>query len=101
MTDVITNSSTSIYTVAGKYTISTIKEIIDTLLEIGGSSLTADDLFTIKLAKPSYWEDNDLFYQKCLDYVVDNVLTKEEYQKYESLTKESREEQDKVEYKDR
>ena len=50
--DVITNSSTVIYTQATEGTISAIKEMVNALLELGESKLRADDLFEFEL----YWE---------------------------------------------
>jgi hypothetical protein len=47
--DVITNSSTTIYTQADEGTISSVKDMVNALLKIGGSELTADDLFTFSL----------------------------------------------------
>lgn len=49
--DLITNSSTSIYVAADESTIKSIKEIIDNILKIGGSTLTANDLFKFSLYK--------------------------------------------------
>ena len=50
--DVITNSSTVIYTQANESTIEGVKEIANTLLKIGNANLTADDLFTFELVDP-------------------------------------------------
>jgi hypothetical protein len=47
--DVITNSSTCIYTQARKGSIDTVKDIVNTLLKLGESDLTADDLFTFEI----------------------------------------------------
>lgn len=65
--DVITNSSTSIYTVSGDYTIDRLKEIINSLLSLGGSKETADDLFDIYLDDPDYFDDeyDDDFIDHC------------------------------------
>lgn len=49
--DVITNSSTTIYTQVRKGSIDTIKELVNTLLKMGGSELTADDMFTFEVVK--------------------------------------------------
>jgi len=51
-------------------------------LQIGGSSQTADDLFTIELTDPSYYND-DSFIEACRDYVVEHVLSEEEYEIWE------------------
>lgn len=48
MTDVITNSSTSVFTIYTKNDIKTIKSIVNALLAINGDS-TFDDLFDIEL----------------------------------------------------
>jgi hypothetical protein len=48
ITDVITNSSTEIYTIYTSGDIKTIKNIVDALLAVNGDS-TFDDLFNIKL----------------------------------------------------
>lgn len=47
--DLITNSSSEVYVMAGKGTIQSIKDIVNKLLAIGGSQQTADDLFTFEL----------------------------------------------------
>ena len=48
ITDVITNSSTEIYTIYTKNDIATIKKIVNALLSVNGDS-TFDDLFEIEL----------------------------------------------------
>lgn len=61
--DVITNSSTVIYTQADEGTIKSLKEMINALLKIGGSELTADDLFTFELdadEEESYSGNSDI-----------------------------------------
>ncbi len=45
--DLITNSSTEIYIQATDKTVASIKEIINNILEMGGSDATCDDLFVI------------------------------------------------------
>jgi hypothetical protein len=47
--DLITNSSTEIYIEATDKTIESLKNIINSILKVGGSKLTSDDLFTIEL----------------------------------------------------
>lgn len=47
--DVITNSSTEIYQEATEYTVSAVKEIINTILKIAGSDKTCDDLFIVAI----------------------------------------------------
>ena len=48
ITDVITNSSTSVFTIYTKNDIKTIKSIVNALLAVNGDS-TFDDLFDIEL----------------------------------------------------
>lgn len=62
VSDIITNSSTEVYTIYTKNDIKTIKSIVDALLAVNGD-LTFDDLFDIKLfintAVFEYlWEDS-------------------------------------------
>jgi hypothetical protein len=47
--DLITNSSTEIYIEADKGTIEAVKALVNNLLKVAKSDLTADDLFTITL----------------------------------------------------
>ena len=75
--DVITNSSTSIYVAAGDWTLNAIKDIINTSLEIAGSDLKADDLFTFELGAPSYWEYESFEYE-IREYIRKNLFTEEE-----------------------
>lgn len=57
ITDVITNSSTSVFTIYTKNDIKTIKSIVNALLAVNGNS-TFDDLFDIKLLiNDSVFED--------------------------------------------
>lgn len=60
--DLITNSSTEIYVEADESTITTIKELINNLLKLGGSKLTADELFEFSL-KPSEYSNEDYGYK--------------------------------------
>jgi hypothetical protein len=55
--DLITNSSTEIYIEATSHTTKAIKEIVDNILKIGGSSLTCDDLFDITLDDEDAYEN--------------------------------------------
>ena len=57
--DLITNSSTEIYIRASDKTVTSIKQMIDNILELGKSKLTCDDLFDIELSKPDSEEDDD------------------------------------------
>jgi hypothetical protein len=45
----ITNSSSEIFVSADDSTISGVKEIVNNLLKIGGSTLTFDDLFRVEI----------------------------------------------------
>jgi len=61
--DLITNSSTELYIEATKQTIKSLKALINNLLKLGGSTLTCDDLFTIKINKERFrseysWDDD-------------------------------------------
>ena len=47
--DLITNSSTEIYIEATDKTIESVKQLVNNILSLGGSSQTCDDLFTIEL----------------------------------------------------
>ena len=49
--DVITNSSSVIYTEATTNAVSTMKEIINSILKLAGSEKTVDDLFDISIQK--------------------------------------------------
>lgn len=53
VSDVITNSSTEIYTVCTEYTLDRLKDIVNSILKIADSTLTADDLFTFELDEES------------------------------------------------
>lgn len=62
--DLITNSSTEIYIQATTKTVESVKEIINNLLKVNGSSYTADDLFEISLFNSSLadrieWDGED------------------------------------------
>ena len=47
--DVITNSSSEVFTIYTEEGLEQIKKIVDAVLKVGGSELTFDDLFTIEL----------------------------------------------------
>jgi hypothetical protein len=47
--DIITNSSTELFVSAGANTITGIKDIVNQLLKVQGSTKTADDLFIFEL----------------------------------------------------
>lgn len=61
--DLITNSSSEIFVRANDKTIETIKQLINGLLKMANSELTADDLFEFKLIISSYYDDNDKMYK--------------------------------------
>lgn len=68
ISDIITNSSTEVYTVYTKNDIKTIKSIVNALLAINGDS-TFDDLFNIKLLISDsvflyLWEDSSEIQQE-------------------------------------
>lgn len=56
-TDIVTNSSTEVFVRVKEAAINTIKELINNLLKISGSTLQADDLFTIEIL---YNDSSDL-----------------------------------------
>ena len=69
VSEVITNSSTEIYTVWNSRDIKeTIIDMVNSLLSIGQSDLTFDDLFTIEIK----WEGED-------DFAIHGFSTKEEW----------------------
>lgn len=53
ISDVITNSSTEIYTICSEHTLDRLKEIVNSILKITDSTLTADDLFIFELEEES------------------------------------------------
>lgn len=68
ISDIITNSSTEVYTIYTKNDIKTIKSIVDALLSVNGD-LTFDDLFDIKLfindsVFEYLWEDSSELQQE-------------------------------------
>lgn len=72
--DVITNSSTVIFTMAGPGSIKTTKELIDSLLAIGGSDLIADDLFEFSLfCEREEEEKGEILYNYCDDIIKLNT----------------------------
>lgn len=74
--DLITNSSTVIYTEAHEGTIKTVKEIINLILKLGGNkTLTADDLFTFSLNEECGCEPNDCW---CGYPTINLVMTPKE-----------------------
>lgn len=57
ITDIVTNSSTEVFIRINETAINTVKELINNLLKISGSTLQADDLFTIEIL---YDDSSDL-----------------------------------------
>lgn len=49
LVDLITNSSTQVYVEASESSIKALRELINNILKLGGSTKTCDDLFTIEL----------------------------------------------------
>ena len=49
MVDLITNSSSEVFVSADQSTIDGVKDIVNNLLKIGGSTLTFDDLFRAEI----------------------------------------------------
>ena len=76
VSDVITNSSTEIYTVCTEYTLDRLKDIVNSILEISGSSLKADDLFTFELE-----EETTNYYSDFCDRGYKVIPKKETYTK--------------------
>lgn len=73
--DVITNSSTVIYTQAKEGSIETVKEIINSLLKLGGSDKTADDLFNIEITSEQLIDEQ----KDRLAYDDDDISMLEKY----------------------
>lgn len=57
ITDIVTNSNTEVFIRIKETAINTVKELINNLLKISGSTLQADDLFTIEIL---YDDSSDL-----------------------------------------
>ena len=57
ITDIVTNSSTEVFIRIKETAINTVKDLINNLLKISGSTLQADDLFTIEIL---YDDSSDL-----------------------------------------
>lgn len=57
ITDIVTNSSTEVFIRVKETAINTVKELINDLLKTSGSTLQADDLFTIEIL---YDDSSDL-----------------------------------------
>lgn len=83
--NVITNSSTEIYIMATEKTIETIKEIVNSLLSIGGSELTCDDLFVVELNYPDI-EDWLWDYDNSMEKAIDAYTSRDTYDCYVKVT---------------
>ena len=57
--DVITNSSSEIYVEATQHTIKNVKELVDNLFKLTGSTIKCDDVFDISLKNLRDTEDED------------------------------------------
>lgn len=55
--DIVTNSSMEVYQEATDYTVSSIKEIINTILKIAQSDKKCDDLFTVYIDYEDMFEE--------------------------------------------
>lgn len=76
--DVVTNSSMEIYQEATEHTVSSIKEIIDTILKLAGSDKKCEDLFIISIdydeMLEEYFEDLALYCKdEELKHLIDEV----------------------------
>jgi len=58
--DLITNSSSEIFTSASDSTVAAAKEIVNKVLAAGGSLATCDDLFNVSLLYHVRYYDNDI-----------------------------------------
>ena len=86
-TDVITNSSTEVYTYVTEDSVGKIMDIIDAVLLASGSDLKAKDLVEIK-PKSSRTEEVDEAYEDYLKWDVEEgktPLTKEEWLAEENI----------------
>jgi len=74
--DVITNSSSEVFTIYTEEGLEQIKKIVDAVLKVGGSELTFDDLFTIELCfdEDYAWDE---YIEEHPDAVRENVSDEE------------------------
>src|ERR1039458_9781751 len=81
--DLITNSSTEIYIEATDKTVKSLENLINSLLKLGGSHSTCDDLFTIEIDKEKFKKDYS-YDKDCPDY---DTWEKEDYHEdYKSIS---------------
>lgn len=73
--DIVTNSSMEVYVKSDETTLSSIKEIIESIFAMTGyDRVLADDFFDIKLDKPGYWETTefeDAMFEKLTELGLD------------------------------
>lgn len=60
VTDVITNSSTEVFSMTSQESVETLRKMINLLLKVSGSPKTCEDLFDIHL-EVSQWVDEDVY----------------------------------------
>ena len=68
--DIITNSSTEIYIQASEKTIQSIKTLVNSILAIGESKLTCDEIFTMELKSNKEEDDEYEDYERYYDVSV-------------------------------
>lgn len=66
--DIVTNSSMEVYQEATDYTVSSIKDIIDTILRIAGSDKKCDDLFIVAI---DYEDMLDSYFEEIAEYNIE------------------------------
>jgi hypothetical protein len=74
--DIITNSSSEVFTIYTEEGLEQIKKIVDAVLKVGGSELTFDDLFTIELYFDEDWAWDE-YLDEHPDAIRENVSTEE------------------------
>lgn len=100
ITDVITNSSTEVFTFADRGSIEALKRFIDSVLYIAGSEKTCDDLFEVRFKlrleldeyiKPeSDWRDPDIYSESIVSsYCKSKGISTSEF-KVEEMSKDEK-----------
>jgi len=74
--DLITNSSSEIFVMATDKTVTTIRNLVDALLKLAGSTQSADELFTFELM---YYDFNDDGYYPESEFDTNEDRKKENY----------------------
>lgn len=69
--DIVTNSSMEVYQEATDYTVSSIKDIIDTILRIAGSDKKCDDLFIVDI---DYEDMLDSYFEEIAEYNIEKNI---------------------------